>query len=169
MKASDLRDRQRPLKDGYRRDPSSALTAARAEVVVDLEALTSAISIPSGTRIAGLHPATGGRGGQACSADLLLEALVACAGVTLAAVATAMSVDIRSVRITADGTWDARGTLGVDREAPVGMTAIAVSFDLDTDADDGVVSRLLELTERYCVIAQTLVSPPPVSFVRAVG
>jgi len=105
---------------------------------------------------AGLHPATGGDGSLACSADLVLDALVACAGVTLQAVATAMGITIRSGRIHAEGTWDARGTLGVSREVPVGLTAIQLRFDLDSDASPEQLPRLLELTERYCVVAQTL-------------
>lgn len=109
---------------------------------------------------AGLHPATGGDGSLACSADMLLEALVACAGVTVSAVATAMGVKLRGGRVVAEGHWDARGTLGVDREAPVGLTDIALTFELDTDADAATVQRLVEMSERFCVIYQTLRAPP---------
>ena len=114
--------------------------------------------------VAGLHAAAGGDGTDACSADLLLGSLVACAGVTLASVATAMEVDLREARVVAEGHWDARGTLAVDRSAPVGMTDIALTIDVDTDAPDEVVDRLVSLTERYCVIAQTLAHPPQVTF-----
>jgi uncharacterized OsmC-like protein len=109
---------------------------------------------------AGLHPATGGDGSLACSADMMLEALVACAGVTVSAVATAMGVKLRGGRVVAEGHWDARGTLGVDREAPVGLTDIALTFELDTDADAATVQRLVEMSERFCVIYQTLRAPP---------
>jgi len=164
MEAAELRARQRPLKDAYRESPESARVPAHAEAVLDLSALTCSVRTPGGTRLAGMHEATGGSGDEACSADLLLESVVACAGVTMAAVATAMGVPIRSARITADGHWDARGTLGVDRDAPVGMTDVTVHVDLDTDADPATVARLVELTERYCVIAQTLRTPPSMRF-----
>ena len=112
---------------------------------------------------AGLHPATGVDGKLACSADMLLEALVACAGVIIGAVATAMGIKLRGGRVIAEGHWDARGTLGVDREAPVGLTDVALTFELDTDADAAIVQRLVETTERYCVIYQTLRTPPRLS------
>lgn len=162
MEASELRELQRPLKQGYRDDPASARTPARSEGVVDVATLTCRIASPAGDTIAGLHRAAGGTGEFACSADLLLDSLVACAGVTMAAVATSMGIPVRSARITADGWWDARGTLGVDRDAPVGLTDIALHFSLDTDADADKVARLVELTERYCVVAQTLAVPPVV-------
>jgi uncharacterized OsmC-like protein len=116
-----------------------------------------------GETTAGLHPATGGDGSLACSADMLLEALAACAGVTMSAVATAMGVKIRGGRVIAEGHWDARGTLGVDREVPVGLTDIALTFELDTDADAATVQRLVEMSERFCVIYQTLRTPPRLS------
>jgi len=126
MKASELRERQRPLKDAYRGHPGSAVVPARAEATVDVAALTAAVRVPGGTRTAGLHEATGGTGDEVCSADLLLESLVACAGVTLAAVATAMSLDVRSVRIVANGRWDARGTLDrTERYCVVAQTLAA--------------------------------------------
>ncbi len=165
MDASELRDLQRPLKQRYRDDPATARTPAHAEGVVDVATLTCRIVRVPGDTVAGLHPAAGGSGELACSADLLLEALVACAGVTLASVSTSMGVSMRSARILADGHWDARGTLAVDRAVPVGLTDVTLVFDLDTDADDATVARLVDLTERYCVIAQTLAAPPPVDFV----
>jgi uncharacterized OsmC-like protein len=164
MDASQLRDLQRPLKQRYRDDPESARIPARAVGVVDVEAITCRIEGGGDASLAGLHTAAGGSGEWACSADLLLGALVACAGVTMASVATSMGVPVRSARIVAEGHWDARGTLAVDRETPVGLTDITVTVSLDTDADVATVARLIELTERYCVIAQTLEAPPPVEF-----
>lgn len=160
MDASELRALQRPLKDRYRKDPASARIPAHAAADVDVVGLRCRIDGRAGDTVAGLHIAAGGSGEQACSADLLLEALVACAGVTLAAVATSMGIAARSARITAAGWWDARGTLGVDRDAPVGLTDIALHVTIDTDADAEKVARLIDLTERYCVVAQTLASPP---------
>ena len=122
-----------------------------------------------GETTAGLHPATGGDRSSACSADMLLEALVACAGVTMSAVATAMGVKLRGGRVVAEGYWDACGTLGVDREAPVGLTDIALTFELDTDADAATVQRLVEMTERFCVIYQTLRAPPRLSVAHRVA
>lgn len=164
MDAHGLRERQRPLKQGYREHPESARIPARAYAELDPSGVACRVTTWSGETRAGLHPATGGTGDEACSADMLLECLVACAGVTLVAVATSMSVVIRSGSIAATGCWDARGTLAVDREAPVGLTDVRLVFDLDTDADDVVLARLVELTERYCVIAQTLAKPPSVRF-----
>lgn len=163
MDAQELRERQRPLKQSYRDDPGSAQIPAHAQATVDVADQTCRFTSWQGDTVAGLHPAAGGSGELACSADLLLEAVVACAGVTLASVATAMSVVIRSASVRAEGRWDARGTLGVDREAPVGLTDISLTFDLDTDADPDTVSRPIELTERYCVIVQTLAHPPQVA------
>ena len=164
MNAHELREIQRPLKQGYRDDPRSASIPTQATGRIDLDAITCHVATMSGETLAGLHRAAGGTEDLTCSADMVLQALVACAGVTLASVATAMSVPIRSATITADGHWDARGTLGVDREAPVGLTDVVLRFDLDTDADDAKVARLVELTERYCVVAQTLMTPPTLSF-----
>lgn len=161
--ASALRERQRPLKKGYQDDPTSAVISVTASARVDLVQLTATIPTWAGDVVAGLHPAAGGDGTQACSGDILLQSLVACAGVTLSSVATALGVELRSATVTANGTWDARGTLGVDREAPVGLTSIELVFDLDTDAEEAKVARLLELTERYCVVAQTLADPPEVT------
>jgi uncharacterized OsmC-like protein len=167
MLAAELRDLQRPLKEQYRADASSAVIPAHARAVLDLDALSCTVGTSTGATVAGLHRAAGGSGELACSADLLLGALAACAGVTLASVATAMSVEIRSARVEASGHWDARGTLGVDKDVPVGMTDITLRFVVDTDADVETVSRLIDLTERYCVIAQTLASPPAVTVERA--
>ena len=163
MDASELRALQAPLKKQYREQPETARTPARAEAVFDLDRVACRVRSWSGETEAGLHPATGGDGSLACSADMLLEALVACAGVTMSAVATAMGVKLRSGRVIAEGHWDARGTLGVDREAPVGITDIALSFELDTDADVATVQRLVEMSERFCVIYQTLRRSPRLS------
>jgi uncharacterized OsmC-like protein len=168
MDASELRELQRPLKQQYRDDPATARTPAHAEGIVDVAALTCRIVTAPGETVAGLHPAAGGSGELACSADLLLDALVACAGVTMAAVATSMSMEVRTARISADGWWDARGTLGVDRDAPVGLTDVTLHFSIDTDADPEKVARLVELTERYCVVAQTLTRPPALNVTVAV-
>jgi uncharacterized OsmC-like protein len=162
--AHELRELQRPLKQRYKDDPSAARVPARAHARLDPAGVGCTISTWRGETKSGLHAAAGGTGDLACSADMLLEALVACAGVTLASVATAMSVDIRSGVVTAEGQWDARGTLAVDREAPVGITDVTLTFDLDTDADAATLERLVGLTERYCVIAQTLAHPPAVAF-----
>lgn len=165
--AAALRERQRPLKEGYRQDPASALVTSSATAQVDQQGLTATVPTWSGDVVAGLHPAAGGDGTQACSADIVLQALVACAGVTLSSVATALSLELRTATITAHGTWDARGTLGVDREAPVGLSGVELVIDVDTDASEDQVSRLLELTERYCVVARTLQDPPPLTVRRA--
>ncbi|WP_131104682.1 OsmC family protein [Ornithinimicrobium sufpigmenti] len=162
MSAADLRERQRPLKAAYREDPASAVQTSTATAVVDQQALTATVGTWAGDVVAGLHPATGGDGTEACSGDIILQALVACAGVTLASVATALGIEVRSASVTANGTWDARGTLAVDRDAPVGLTDIELVVDVDTDADEEKVARLLELTERYCVVARTLAEPPEV-------
>jgi uncharacterized OsmC-like protein len=169
MDANELRALQAPLKKQYRERPETARTAARAEAVLDLDRVACRVRSWSGETTAGLHPATGGNGSSACSADMLLEALVACAGVTMSAVATAMGVRLRGGRVIAEGHWDACGTLGVDREAPVGLTDIALTFELDTDADAATVQRLVEMTERFCVIYQTLRAPPRLSVAHQVA
>jgi uncharacterized OsmC-like protein len=162
MNADTLRALQAPLKQKYRDDPGAAVVTLRATGEA-----TGAISckVETGRALveAGLHPATGGDGSLACSGDMLLEALVACAGVTLRAVATAIGVDLRRASITAEGDLDFRGTLGVAKDAPVGFREIRVRFDLDTDADDTQRANLVRLTERYCVVLQTLRQPPPVA------
>ena len=167
MDAAQLRERQAPLKQRYRDDPASARAAMRAEAGFADPGLTCTVQTWAGPVRAGLHTSTGGDGGDACSGDMLLQALLACAGVTLRSVATAMGVEVRSARLTARGDIDARGTLGVSREAPVGFTDIAVDAELDTDADDATLTRLGELTERYCVVAQTLARRPHLTVRRA--
>jgi uncharacterized OsmC-like protein len=147
MDANELRALQAPLKKQYREQPETARTPARAEAVLDLDRVACRVRSWAGQTDAGLHPATGGDGSLACSADMLLEALVACAGVTMSAVATAMGVRLRGGRVIAKGHWDARGTLGVDREVPVGLSDIALTFELDTDADAATVRRLVEMSE----------------------
>jgi uncharacterized OsmC-like protein len=163
MDANELRAAQAPLKKQYREQPETARILARAEATLELRDVACRLRSWGGETKAGLHPATGGDGSLACSADMLLEALVACAGVTMSAVATAMGIELRGGRVIAGGHWNARGTLGVDRAAPVGLTDIALSFELDTDADAATVQRLVEMTERYCVIYQSLRSPPQLS------
>jgi uncharacterized OsmC-like protein len=163
MDANALRALQAPLKTRYREAPQAARIPARAEARLTPGAVACAVKTWPGETIAGLHPAAGGDASQACSADMLLEALVACAGVTLSAVATAMGVELNGGRVIADGHWDARGTLGIDKEAPVGLTDIALTIELDTAADAQTVERLAKLTERYCVIFQTLRSGPRLS------
>ncbi len=163
MDANELRALQAPLKKQYREQPETGRTPARAEAILDLDRVACRVRSRGSEIDAGLHPATGGNGKLACSADMLLEALVACAGVTISAVATAMGVKLRSGRVIAEGHWDARGTLGVDRDVPVGLTDIALRFELDTDADAATVQRLVEMSERFCVIYQTLRTPPRLS------
>jgi uncharacterized OsmC-like protein len=161
MTRDQLRARQQPLKQLYRDQPSTGVIPLAAEGELG-EALTCRVrthgtaSDEPGETMAGLHPATGGDGQTACSGEMLLEAVVACAGVTLQAVATSMGVDVRGGRLRAVATWDARGTLAVDRSAPVGMTGLRLHADLDTDADDQTLDQLLHLTERYCVVLQTI-------------
>lgn len=163
MNAEQLRAAQAPLKNRYRDNPSTARIPARAEAVLSADDIACTIVGRTAPVIAGLHPAAGGDGTLACSADMLLEALVACAGVTLRAVASAMGVTIRSGRIIAEGHWDARGTLGIDRSVPVGLGEITLRFVIDSDADARKLERMIETTERYCVIVQTLKSPPGVT------
>jgi uncharacterized OsmC-like protein len=163
MDAAEIRALQAPLKQRYRDTPQAARVTSRAEATLDPSALACKVPGWHDTVTAGLHPATGGDGALACSADMLLEALVACAGVTLRAVATAMGITLGSGKVIAEGVWDARGTLGVDRTVPVGLTDISLRFEIDADADAAKLARLIETTERYCVIYQTLKSPPVLS------
>ena len=163
MKADELRALQAPLKQRYREDAGSALIPARSEGRLEIDGIACHVRVWRGETSAGLHPAGGGTGELACSADMLLEALVGCAGVTLAAVATAMAIPIRGGKVIAEGTWDARGTLGIDRSAPVGLTGIGLRFEIDSDAPAEKVAKMVEMAERYCVIAQTLRSPPKVT------
>jgi len=160
MDVNELRALQAPLKERYKRDPESAIVSARAEGVVKGEDIVCSVSSKAGTIVAGLHPATGGDGSKACSADMLMEALVACAGVTLKAVATAMRIPLNSARVIAEGKWDARGTLGVDRTAPIGLKEVRLLFEIDSSADSEKIKKLVQLTERYCVIYQTLANSP---------
>lgn len=161
MNAEELRAAQAPLKEQYRQDPARALITLRAQGEIG-EGITCRVETGRALAEAGLHPATGGDGLSLCSGDMLLEALVACAGVTLKAVATAIGVDLRRGQVRAEGDLDFRGTLGVSKEAPVGFQAIRLHFDLDTDADPDQVATLLRLTERYCVVYQTLRQSPPI-------
>jgi len=169
MNAEQLRAAQAPLKQRYRDTPDAARVLARAEARLDPDDVACRVPGWHGEVHAGLHPATGGSGEQACSADMLLQALVACAGVTLRAVATAMGVTLHRGRVVAEGHWDARGTLGVDRAAPVGLTDITLSFEVDSDADAAKLERMIATTERYCVILQTLKTPPTIHLARVAG
>ena len=160
MNADQLRALQNPLKTKYRADPSTAHGTLRATGKLNVERLTCTVPTFAGPAEAGLHPATGGDGKAACSGDMLLESLVACAGVTLSAVATAMGIALRGGTVTAEGDLDFRGTLGVSKEAPVGFQAIRLSFNLDTDATPEQRATLLKLTKRSCVVYQTLEKSP---------
>jgi len=160
MDANALRALQAPLKDRYKQDPATALVTLKAEGRVDDAKIACKVETGRALAVAGLHPATGGTGAELCSGDMLLEALVACAGVTLKAVATALEVPLRDAVVRAEGDLDFRGTLGVDRAAPVGFRAIRLSIELDTDAPQEKIDALLKLTERYCVVFQTLNSRP---------
>jgi uncharacterized OsmC-like protein len=163
MDADRLRALQAPLKQRYRDDANTARIIARAEAVLDANDVACTVPGWAGPTKAGLHPAAGGDGSMACSADMLLEALVACAGTTVKAVATAMGITLRSGRVLAEGVWDARGTLGVDPTAPIGLTEVVLRFELDTDAEPAKVEKLVHTAERYCVILQTLKAPPAIS------
>ena len=160
MDATGLRAMQAPLKDRYRQEPGTAMVTLRASGALDSAGIVCKVETGRALAVAGLHPATGGSGLELCSGDMLLEALVACAGVTLKAVATALDIDLRSGRVTAEGDLDFRGTLGVDRDAPVGFRAIRLAFEVDTNASAEQVASLLKLTERYCVVLQTITRPP---------
>jgi uncharacterized OsmC-like protein len=166
MKADELRALQAPLKARYRDEPKAALVTLRASGRLGDEAVACKVSTGRALVEAGLHPATGGSGLLACSGDMLLEALVACAGVTLAAVATALGIEIREGSVNAEGDLDFRGTLGVDKTARVGFREIRLRFALETDAPAAQLDKLLELTERYCVVYQTLVNPPTITLER---
>jgi uncharacterized OsmC-like protein len=159
MKAEELRAVQAPLKERYRDDPRAALVTLRAEGRLG-EGVTCSVQTGRALVAAGLHPATGGNGQSACSGDMLLEALVACAGVTLNAVATALGIALRDAGIRAEGDLDFRGTLGVAKDAPVGFQHIRLHFDLETDASEDQLATLIRLTERYCVVYQTLRQSP---------
>ena len=161
MNADELRALQAPLKERYRSLPESALITLRARGRLGEENIACNVETGKALVQAGLHPGTGGDGSFACSGDMLLEALVACAGVTLKAVATALDVPLRSGTVIAEGDLDFRGTLGIDKQAPVGFSNIRLRFELDTDATQQQLDQLIALTERYCVIYQTLRNPNP--------
>jgi uncharacterized OsmC-like protein len=161
MTPEELRALQAPLKQRYQQDPDTALVTLKAEGTLG-EGVTCRVETGRAIAEAGLHPATGGTGLALCSGDMLLEALVACAGVTLNAVATAIGVRVDAGRVRAEGDLDCRGTLGVSKEAPVGFRAIRLSFELDTTASAEELATLLKLTERYCVVLQTIGQGPPV-------
>jgi len=161
MNAEELKALQTPIKDRYRSDPRAALITLRAQGRIG-EGIACRVETGRALVEAGLHPATGGSGLQACSGDMLLEALVACAGVTLKAVATALGVSLKDAKLTAEGDLDVRGTLGVAKDAPVGFREIRLLFELDTDAPAEQKKKLIELTERYCVVLQTLRQSPSI-------
>lgn len=160
MRSDELKALQAPLKQRYQAEPEAALITLRAEGALGDEGVTCKVTTARAVVEAGLHPATGGDGLSLCSGDMLLEALVACAGVTLKAVATALGLEVRSGSVRAEGDLDFRGTLGVAKEAPVGFRAIRLRFGLDTDADETQLATLLKLTERYCVVLQTIRGGP---------
>ncbi len=162
MKLDELKSLQAPLKQKYKEQPDTAIVTLKANARIG-EGITCKVETGTALVEAGLHPATGGDGLSLCSGDMLLEALVACAGVTLGAVATAIGVELRDAAISAEGDLDFRGTLGVSKEAPVGFKSIRLHFQLDTDADQEQIDTLLKLTERYCVVYQTISSTPSIN------
>jgi uncharacterized OsmC-like protein len=156
MDAQTLRDTQAPLKAKYRDNPASALVTLEAESGLDADGIACSIAVGGALAKAGLHPATGGSGAELCSGNMLLEALAACAGVTLRAVATAKAIDLKAGRVSVEGDLDFRGTLGLDKTVPVGFKAIRLGFSFETDASPDQIADLVALTERYCVVLQTL-------------
>ena len=168
MNSEELRSIQKPMKERYRNQPASALITLKAQGRMG-EGVTCSVQTGKALVEAGLHPGTGGSGMSACSGDMLLQALVACAGVTLASVATALEINLRDAVIRAEGDLDFRGTLGVSKETPVGFQRIRLHFDLDTDASEEQLSKLISLTERYCVVYQTLRQSPQMSAVSHVS
>ena len=156
MDATELRAMQAPIKDRYKSDPGAALITLKAKGSLDDQNIACKVETGRALAVAGLHPATGGSGMELCSGDMLLEALVACAGVTLKAVSTALAIPLKSGTVSAEGYLDFRGTLGVDKEAPVGFRQIRLRFDVETDAPQDKLDQLLKLTERYCVVYQTI-------------
>jgi uncharacterized OsmC-like protein len=162
MDAAELRAMQAPIKDRYKTDPKAACITLRAKGTLDDTSIACKVETGRALAVAGLHPATGGSGLELCSGDMLLEALVACAGVTLKAVATALAIPLRSGTVSAEGDLDFRGTLGVAKDAPVGFAQIRLTFAVDTDESQEKLDQLLKLTERYCVVYQTIKSGPPV-------
>ena len=164
MDAAALRAMQAPIKDRYKTDAKAAMITLKAKGSLDDTNIACKVETGRALAVAGLHPATGGSGMELCSGDMLLEALVACAGVTLKAVSTALEISLKWGKVSAEGDLDFRGTLGVDREAPVGFTAIRLRFDLASAASSEELDKLLERTERYCVVGQTLAAGIPVEF-----
>jgi uncharacterized OsmC-like protein len=162
MDSAGLRALQAPIKDRYKADPKAGLITLKAKGALDDSNIVCKVKTGRALAVAGLHPATGGSGLELCSGDMLLEALVACAGVTVKAVATALDIPLRSGTVAAEGDLDFRGTLGVAKDAPVGFAQIRLRFDLDTDAPQDKLDQLLKLTERYCVVYQTIRNGPPV-------
>jgi uncharacterized OsmC-like protein len=162
MDSAGLRALQAPIKERYKADPKAGLITLKAKGALDDGNIACKVETGRALAVAGLHPATGGSGLELCSGDMLLEALVACAGVTLKAVATALDIPLRSGTVAAEGDLDFRGTLGVAKDAPVGFAQIRLRFDLDTDTPADKLDQLLKLTERYCVVYQTIRSGPPV-------
>src|SRR6185503_5938596 len=162
MDANELRALQAPIKDRYKTEPKAAYITLKAKGTLDDTNIACKVETGRALAVAGLHPATGGSGMELCSGDMLLEALVACAGVTLKAVSTAIDVPLKSGTVSAEGDLDFRGTLGVAKEAPVGFAQIRLRFDVDTDAPQDKRDQLLKLTERYCVVYQTIKSGPPI-------
>jgi uncharacterized OsmC-like protein len=169
MDVGELRARQAPLKERYRSDPASARTPVSATADFRDDGITATVDGWAGPVRAGLHRATGGDGSDACSGDMLVEAILACAGVTLRSVATAMRIDVRSASLRAESSFDARGTLGLDKEVPVGIGEVTITAELDTDADDAALERLGRLAERYCVVGQSLRVPPAIVVRRVTG
>jgi len=163
MDAAELRAMQAPIKERYKNAPESALITLKAKGKLDESNITCKVETGRALAVAGLHPATGGSGLELCSGDMLLEALVACAGVTIKAVSIALGIALKSGTVLAEGDLDFRGTLGVDKEAPVGFREIRLRFDLDTDVPQDKLDQLLKLTERYCVVYQTIRRGPPVA------
>jgi uncharacterized OsmC-like protein len=167
MDATELRSLQAPIKDRYRGDPDAAVVTLKAQGSLDDGGIACKVETGRALAVAGLHPASGGSGAELCSGDMLLEALVACAGVTLKAVATALEIPLRKGLVKAEGDLDFRGTLGVDKGAPVGFRSIRLSFEVDTDAPQEKLDQLLKLTERYCVVFQTINQKPQLDVVMA--
>jgi len=162
MDSAGLRALQAPIKDRYKTSPEAAVITLKAKGALDDTNIACKVETGRALAVAGLHPATGGAGLELCSGDMLLEALVACAGVTLKAVATALDIPLKSGAVSAEGDIDFRGTLGVAKDAPVGFKQIRLHFDLDTEASQDKLAQLLKLTERYCVVYQTIKNGPPV-------
>lgn len=167
MDATSLRELQAPLKQRYKDDPGSAATPLHASGRTAEDGISFTVDGWAGPVRAGLHEATGGDGSDACSGDMLLDAVLGCAGVTLRSVATVMGLGLRSATGAATGSFDARGTLGLDRDVPVGVTDLRLVFTVDADADDAQLAKLAQLTERYCVVAKSLATPPVIEVVRA--